>query len=79
MPGRGPQPAVPDIANAEPVLGDRRQQRDGAAEEHGEQVEADGAEQDGPVADEAQALEGVVQRRALVGWCAVLRPASGQA
>ena len=56
MPGRRPQPAVADAADAEAVLGDRRQQGDGAAEQHGEHVEGDGAEQDRSAADEAQAL-----------------------
>ena len=44
-PGRRPQPAVADAADAEAVLGDRRQQRDGAAEEDGEHVEGDRAQQ----------------------------------
>ena len=79
MPGRGPQPAVADAADAEAVLGDRRQQRDGAAEQHGEHVEGDGAEQHRSAADEAQPLEGVVQRRPLVGRRAVLRPAQRRA
>ena len=75
MPGRGPQPAVADVADAEAVLGDRRQQGDGAAEQHGEHVEGDGAEQHRPVTDEAQPLQGVVQRRPLVApACA---PAAG--
>ena len=62
------------------VLGDRRQQRDRPAEQHGEQVERDRPEQDRPAADEAQTLEGVVQRRRLLGRCALLRPpvADGQ-
>ena len=72
MPGRGAQPPVADVADAEAVLGDRRQQRHGAAEQHGEQVEGDGAEQHRLAADEAQPLEGVVQRRPLVGRRALL-------
>ena len=57
----GPQPAQPDGADAEPLLGDGGQQRDRAAEQHGEQVERDRAEQHGLVADEAQPLERVAQ------------------
>ena len=51
----------PDGADAEALLGDGREQGDGPAEEHGEQVERDGAEQDRVAADEAEALQGVVQ------------------
>ena len=42
----GAQPAQADRAHSEPVFGDRRQQRDGAAEQDREEVEGDGAEQD---------------------------------
>ena len=76
--GRGAQPAVADVADAEAVLGDRRQQRDGTAEEHGEEIEGDGAEQDRTAADEAEALEGVVEGGPLVGWRAVLALAQAQ-
>ena len=53
-----PRPTAPD---AQALLGDGGQQGDGPAEEHGEQVERDGAEQDRVAPDEAQALQGVVQ------------------
>ena len=71
--GRGPQPAVADVADAEAILGDRRQEGDRAGEQDGEEVERDRAQQHGLAADEAQALERVVQRRALVAGRALLR------
>ena len=57
----GPQPAEPDGADPQPLLGDGGQQGHRAAEQHGEQVEGDGAEQHRVVADELQALEGVAR------------------
>ena len=56
----GPEPAETHGAHSEAFLGDGREQGDGAAEEHGEQVQAHGAEQDGAASDEPQALEGIV-------------------
>ena len=60
--GGGAQPAEPDRADPESVLGDRGQQRDGAAEQHGHEVERDRAEQHRLAPDEAVALERLVQR-----------------
>ena len=42
---RGPQHTQPDRADVEDVAREDRQQRDGAAEEHGEQVQRHGAQQ----------------------------------
>ena len=42
--GRRAQPAVPDAADTEALLGDRREQGDGASEQDGEHVERDGTE-----------------------------------
>ena len=74
-PGCRAQPAVADVADTEAILGDRRQQGDGAAEQHGEHVEGDGAEQHGPATDEAQALHRVVEAGSLVARRARLRAA----
>ena len=57
--GCGAQPAESECSDVEPD-GDRRQQGDRAAEEHGEEVEGDRAEQDRLGADEAQALHRLV-------------------
>ena len=46
MPGRGAQPSVGDVADVQLFLGDGRDQRDGPAEQHGEQVERDGGQHD---------------------------------
>ena len=62
---RRPQPAVADAADVEALLGDGRQQGDGAAEQDGEHVEGDGAEQHLATTDEPQPLHGVGQRRTL--------------
>ena len=53
-----PSPAGTDLEN---VLREDRQQRDGAAEEHGEQVERDRGEEQRVVADEAEPGEHVVR------------------
>ncbi len=71
--GRGAQPAEAVRPDVQDVARVRRQQRDRAAEQHGKEVERDGAEDHLLAPDEAQALEkrvpGVGRRRArgLVG------------
>jgi len=53
--GRGAQPAEACRPHVQYVGGIHRQQRSGAAEQHGEQVERDGAEHQPARAHEAQA------------------------
>ena len=62
-PGRRAQPPVADVADAEAILGDRRQQRHRPAEQHREEVERDGREQDRRAADEPQPFDGGAHRR----------------
>ncbi len=64
-PGRRAQPAVRDVADAETVLGDRRDQGDRAAEQHREQVERDRRQHDRGASDEVQPFERQPQRRPL--------------
>ena len=56
-------------------LREHRQQRDGAAEEHGEEVEQDRAEQDRRAADEADAAEDAARgRRRRAAYALAARP-----
>ena len=62
--GRAPQHAQPERAGVQDRAGVEGEQGDRAAEQHGEQVEADRAEDDRRRADEADAEQQALERRA---------------
>ena len=70
---RAAQDAEADRPGVQHRLGEHRQQRDRAAEQHGEQVEQDRAQQDRRVADEADAAEQRLQAAAAAATAARLR------
>ena len=72
----GAEPTEADRAHAEPVLGDRGEERDRAAEQDRDEVERDRAEQHRFAAHEAQALHRVAQTLA-AGCASTTTPSAG--
>ena len=81
--GRGTEHAEPRRPDLEHVTGEHRQEGDRAAEEHGEQIERDRAEEHGRPPDEPDAAEdarevGRAARRRPRGRCAARGPRRGR-